>query len=76
MPKLPILSGEKLIKILSKIGFKHIRTRGSHAVLTKEDKEKGKITLPVPLHPELAKGTLKSIMNQAGLNLEELLELK
>ena len=75
MPKLPILSGKKLIKILYKIGFKHIRTRGSHAILNKEDSEKGKITIPIPLHPELAKGTLKSIMKQAGINLEEVLDL-
>ena len=75
MPKLPALSGKELIKILSKIGFQHIRTKGSHAILNKEDKEKGKITIPVPLHPELAKGTLKSIMNQAGLKLEDLLNL-
>jgi predicted RNA binding protein YcfA (HicA-like mRNA interferase family) len=76
MPKLPQLSGKDLVKILCKLGFVHLRTRGSHAILTKQDKEKGKITLPVPLHPELAKGTLKSIMNQSGINLEELLKLK
>lgn len=76
MPKLPVLSGKELIKILSKLGFQHIRTRGSHAILSKENKEKGKITIPVPIHPELAKGTLKSIMNQAGIKLEELLNLK
>jgi len=75
MPKLPVLSGKELIKLLSKIGFQHIRTRGSHVILNKFDSEKGKITLPVPLHPELAKGTLKSIMNQVGINLEELLRL-
>ena len=75
MPKLPILSGKKLIKILSKIGFSHIITRGSHAIMNKTDIEKGKITLPIPLHPELAKGTLRSIMNQVGLSLEDLLKL-
>jgi len=75
MPKLPVLSGKEIIKVLSKIGFQHIRTKGSHAILSKEDKEKGKITIPVPLHPELAKGTLKSIINQAGLRLEDLLNL-
>lgn len=75
MPKLPVLSGKELIKFLSKIGFKHIRTTGSHAILNKEDSEKGKITIPVPLHPELAKGTLRSIMNQAGIRLEDLLRL-
>ena len=75
MPKLPVLSGNEAIKALSKIGFKHVRTRGSHAILNKFDEQKGKITIPVPLHKELAKGTLKSIMNQADLTLEELLKL-
>lgn len=75
MPKLPILSGKKLIKALSKLGFQHIRTTGSHAILNKIDKEKGKVTVPVPLHKELAKGTLKSIMRQININLEGLLEL-
>ncbi len=75
MPKLPILSGEELIKILSKIGFVHIRTSGSHAILNKIDSIKGKITIPVPLHPELAKGTLRSIMRQTDLKLEDLLNL-
>jgi predicted RNA binding protein YcfA (HicA-like mRNA interferase family) len=75
MPKLPRVSGKEIIKVLSKIGFKHIRTKGSHAILNKQDKQRGKITVPVPLHKELAKGTLKSIMRQSGLKLEELLEL-
>ena len=75
MPKLPVLSGKDVVKLLSKIGYEHVRTRGSHAILTKLDSEKGKVTIPVPLHTELAKGTLKSIMNQAGLTLDDLLKL-
>ena len=75
MPKLPVLSGKDIVKVLSKIGFVHVRTKGSHAILNKQDSEKGKITVPVPLHRELAKGTLKSIMNQAGLTLDDLLAL-
>ena len=43
--------------------------------LNKENKEKGKITVPVPLHDELAKGTLKSIMRQTDLSLDNLLDL-
>jgi predicted RNA binding protein YcfA (HicA-like mRNA interferase family) len=74
MPKLPILSGNDMLKVLSKIGFQHIRTRGSHAILIKQT-EKGKVMVPIPLHKELAKGTLKSIMNQSGLNLEDLMRL-
>ena len=75
MPKLPVLSGKDVIKALSKIGFNHVRTKGSHAILNKLDEQKGKITIPVPLHKELAKGTLKSIMKQADLSLEGLLKL-
>ena len=56
MPKLPILSGKDIIKVLSKIGFKHVRTRVSHAILNRQT-ENGKVTIPVPLHKELAKGT-------------------
>lgn len=75
MPKLPVLSGKDVIKALSKIGFRHVRTKGTHAILNKFDKEKGKVTVPVPLHKELAKGTLKSIMKQANITLDELLKL-
>jgi predicted RNA binding protein YcfA (HicA-like mRNA interferase family) len=75
MPKLPIVSGKDIVKALSKIGFEHIRTSGSHAILVKQNSELGKITVPVPLHKELAKGTLKSIMRQVGISLDELLEM-
>ena len=74
MPKLPVVSGKDVIKVLSKIGFEHVRTKGSHAIMNKQT-EKGKITIPVPLHSELAKGTLKSIMNAAELSLEDIIKL-
>ena len=74
MAKLPVLSGKDLVKILSKLGYEHIRTRGSHMIVVKQT-ERGKKTIPVPNHKELAKGTLKAIMSQAGLKRDELLEL-
>ena len=75
MPKLPIVSGRDIIKALSRIGFVHVRTHGSHAILSKQDPVKRKTTVPVPLHKELAKGTLKSIMRQTNVTLEQLLDL-
>lgn len=75
MPKLPVLSGKEPIKILSKPGFRHIRTSGSHAILNNLNYRGRKTTIPVPLHPELAKGTLKSIMRQVDIDLEKLLDL-
>lgn len=74
MPRLPIVSGKEVIKALSKVGFVHVRTSGSHAILNKQT-DKGKITIPVPLHKELAKGTLKSILNQAELDVEGFVKL-
>jgi predicted RNA binding protein YcfA (HicA-like mRNA interferase family) len=74
MAKLPILSGKDVVKILSKIGYVHTRTRGSHMIMIKQT-EKGKKMIPIPNHKELAKGTLKAIMNQSEITLEELLKL-
>jgi predicted RNA binding protein YcfA (HicA-like mRNA interferase family) len=74
MVGLPILSGKEVVKALSKIGFELIRQRGSHMILRKQtDKEKN--TVPVPNHKELAKGTLNSIIKQAGLTQDEFLDL-
>ena len=74
MPKLPIVSGIDVIKALSKIGYKHTRTKGSHAILNKQT-EKGKITIPVPLHKELGYGLLNDIIKQSGYTREEFLKL-
>lgn len=75
MTKLPVLSGKEVVKALAKVGFVHIRTAGSHAILKKEDTIIGKIVVPVPLHNEIAKGTLLSIMHQTKLSREEFLKL-
>jgi predicted RNA binding protein YcfA (HicA-like mRNA interferase family) len=66
--KLPIISGERLIKILVRKGFSVRRQAGSHVVL-----QKGYIVFSVPLHEELKKCTLKAILNQSGLSVEDLL---
>jgi predicted RNA binding protein YcfA (HicA-like mRNA interferase family) len=70
VPKLPVLSGEELIKALEKAGFRQVRQRGSHMSL-----EKGSYKTVVPLHEELAKGTLLGILKQCGLTRENLFEL-
>ncbi|MBI5886808.1 MAG: type II toxin-antitoxin system HicA family toxin [Deltaproteobacteria bacterium] len=67
MPKLPVLSGEELIKLLKKAGFIVVRQKGSHVSLQKEDYK-----TVVPVHSELAKGTLLGIMKQCGLTKEAL----
>ena len=63
MVKLPVLSAKEVIKALSQLGFKHSRTKGSHFILIRET-EKGKTTIPIPLYKEMAKGTLKVLLNK------------
>lgn len=67
--KLPVISGIKLIKILTKhFGFRTLRQKGSHVTLTND-----KVFITVPLHDELAKGTLNSIIKDAGISRKEFL---
>jgi predicted RNA binding protein YcfA (HicA-like mRNA interferase family) len=61
---------EKVIRALTQAGFKVISQKGNHIFLTDE---KHKIT--VPRHDPIKKGTLLSIIQQAGLTKEEFLEL-
>lgn len=74
MPKLPVLSGREVVKILQKQGYEHVRTTGSHAILRKQSEGKTTV-IPVPLHKELAPGTLLSIIHQTGLTKEEFVKL-
>jgi predicted RNA binding protein YcfA (HicA-like mRNA interferase family) len=64
MPDLPHLSGREIIRALERLGFVQARQRGSHVVMKKSTSE-GNIGCVVPLHNEVAIGTLRSILKQA-----------
>ncbi|MGE5675293.1 MAG: type II toxin-antitoxin system HicA family toxin [Mycobacterium leprae] len=70
-PALPVVSGAETIRALSRAGFLQVSQRGSHVKLRDDD---GHIVI-VSLHPELASGTLRSILRQANLTVEGFLEL-
>jgi predicted RNA binding protein YcfA (HicA-like mRNA interferase family) len=70
VPKLPAISGRRLIAILKREGFEEIRQRGSHVSLAK-----GRFRTVVPLHDDLSKGTLLAILDQCGLTRDDLLRL-
>jgi len=74
MQKLPRLSGKKVVKALSKVGFKPARRKGSHIIMKKINDEGTKVTV-VPDHKEVDRGTLLEIIRQAGLKKEEFLKL-
>ena len=70
MPKLPSLAAREVCRILQKHGFAIVRPKGSHIILRKELPERG-ITVRVPNYSEIAKGTLKSIIDQSEIPKSE-----
>ncbi|MFA7172939.1 MAG: type II toxin-antitoxin system HicA family toxin [Kiritimatiellia bacterium] len=66
MPELPRISGAQAIKVFEKLGFKVVRQKGSHVVLRKLDKG-----CVVPIHKQLATGTLKSAIRQASISADD-----
>lgn len=67
-PKLP-LNPKKILRVLQSVGFVTKRTTGSHVVLYREADRR---IVVVPFHTrDLPKGTAKSILNSAGLSLDD-----
>lgn len=70
MPKLPRVSGAQTVRALERLGFVQVRQRGSHVVLKRAGP--GKVTgCVVPLHSELATGTLRGILRLAAVTTKE-----
>lgn len=66
MGKLRVLSGREVCAILQKNGFIEARRRGSHIVMQRSVLQTT-VTVPVPDHKELKRGTLSSIIRQSGI---------
>jgi len=69
--KLPIVSGEQIIKLLQKEGFSVTRQKGSHISLHKRLENGSIILVVIPKKREIKKGTLLSIIKQSRMNREE-----
>ena len=72
--KYPVLAPQEIIRRLESFGFVYKSQKGSHAKYVKVEKGKPTRTVIVPMHYEVAKGTLKSILDQAGLTIDEFLK--
>lgn len=66
MGKLRVLSGAEVCGILEQHGFVAGRQKGSHRILQKQT-EAGTVSIPVPMHNPVRRGTLLSILRQSGL---------
>ena len=72
MSKLPVVSGAECLKALSRVGFEVYRQRGSHVVLVRKSPP---AQTTIPNHRELDRGTLRAIIRQTGLTVEEFVAL-
>jgi predicted RNA binding protein YcfA (HicA-like mRNA interferase family) len=71
MTKLPVISGKELVKVLTKIGYYVRDQKGSHIHLRHSIRR----PLTVPSHKSIARGTLRAIIRDADLTVEEFLDL-
>ncbi|MCL4318704.1 MAG: type II toxin-antitoxin system HicA family toxin [Firmicutes bacterium] len=69
--RLPVLSGRQVVTALTRAGFATVGQKGSHVKLRHSDGR----TAVVPLHRELAVGTLRSILRQCQWTTDDLMEL-
>lgn len=72
MSKLPKVSGLECVKALKKLGFYVRRQQGSHIILRRNQPL---TQVVVPAHKEIHKGTLRNIIKQVGLTVDELIDL-
>ena len=72
MSKLPRISGKQCIKALGKVGFSVLRQKGSHIIVRRNEPF---TEVVVPNHKELDRGTLRAIIRQAGLRVDEFIGL-
>jgi predicted RNA binding protein YcfA (HicA-like mRNA interferase family) len=71
MPPIPLLRPNVVIKTFEKFGWQVARQKGSHIILTKP---RHIATLSIPNHPQVARGTLRSLISKAGMTAEEFID--
>ncbi|TRZ88370.1 MAG: type II toxin-antitoxin system HicA family toxin [Methanosarcinales archaeon] len=76
MVKLPVVSSREIVRILKKIGFEPApkRGKGSHLAFVKKDRGKSRLVI-IPDRKEIPRGTLFSILDQAGLSKDEFISM-
>ena len=71
--KLPVVSGSEAVRAFRKIGYEFDEQHGSHIILRHDDAPHRRLS--IPNHKELAKGTLRALIREAGLTVEEFVGL-
>lgn len=66
------LSGDEVVKVLGKFGFRKVRQKGSHVIM--EHKDSRVAVVPVHKGKKIAVGTLLHILRQAGIDRDEFIK--
>jgi len=72
MPALPVLSGREVVRVFGRAGWQLARQRGSHMILVRGG---SMVTLSVPDHREVARGTLRSLIRSSGMTVDKFVAL-
>ena len=72
-PKLPQVKAAQLGHALERCGFQKVRQKGSHATYKHPDGRR--VTIPVHPTKTVPKATLRAILRDAGLSVNDLLQL-
>jgi len=70
MPVTPLLDARDVVKVFESFGWRVSRQSGSHIIMVKEGNN---ATLSIPNHKPVARGTLRSLIRDAGLTVSEFL---
>ena len=73
MVSVPVMSGREVVRVFEALGWEVVRQTGSHIIMCKDE---GLVSLSVPDHREVAKGTLRSLIRTAGLTVNEFIAAK
>jgi predicted RNA binding protein YcfA (HicA-like mRNA interferase family) len=71
--KLPVVSGGEAVKVFRRLGYELDEQHGSHMILRRTDPPHRRLS--IPNHRELAKGTLRVLIRESGLTVEEFTNL-
>ena len=69
---LPVMNGREVVRIFERLGWRFVRQKGSHMILVKTGEM---VTLSIPDHSEVAKGTLRKLIRTAGITVNEFLSV-
>lgn len=74
MPKLPVISGKELGRVLTRLGFVFKSQKGSHMKFIRL-RDSGKEIIVIPNHRVIRRGTLQGVLKQLNLNIEKFRDL-